>query len=187
MDQREEKRIVLEVLGGEANAYALLVRHYERPIFNLMVRMTGSQEDALDLAQETFLRAYEKLDGFKTSTRFFPWLYAIGLNLARDFLRKKKLDTVWIENVSEASPGMCVGPNQEREVLDRLDAVRVAEAMGRLPVEYREAIILRYKEELPMKDIAKALDVSVSGAKMRVSRGLGKLRDLVAEAEAGRA
>jgi RNA polymerase sigma-70 factor (ECF subfamily) len=85
-----EETLVYEILSGDVDSYALLVKRYQKPIYNLMLRMTGSEQDALDLSQETFVRAYEKLEKFDPSASFFPWLYTMGLNLARDFLRRAK-------------------------------------------------------------------------------------------------
>ena len=71
MSIREESLIISDILDGDPDAYAILVKHYQKPIFNLMIRMTSSEEDAFDLTQETFVHAYEKLDRFRLSSRFF--------------------------------------------------------------------------------------------------------------------
>lgn len=177
MDTQEENRIIAEVMDGNADAYGLLVKRYERPIYNLMMRMTSSAEDALDLSQEAFLKAYEKLDKFKTGSRFFPWLYAIGMNLARDFLRKKKAQTVSTEELLVEEGELRVEAGQEKELMLNISLEELSSALVKLPDDYREALILRYHKEMSMREVAVALDISVSGAKMRVHRGLIKLRD----------
>ncbi len=83
MDEWVDRKSIMEVLSGNVDAYRDLVQRYQKPIFNLMYRLTGSREDARDLAQETFIKAYQKLDHFKLGSRFFPWLYTIGLNPER--------------------------------------------------------------------------------------------------------
>jgi RNA polymerase sigma-70 factor, ECF subfamily len=171
-----DQQAVSAVLSGDANAFAVLVERYQKPIYNLMIRMTGSQADALDLAQETFLRAYEKLDRFNSGRKFFPWLYAIGLNHARNFLRRARLEPGPMpEDWEELGHGSHHGEEEDCLCL-QLDHQRLQQALLELPVEYREAVLLRYHEELSMEDIAAALQLSVSGAKMRVHRGLDKLR-----------
>jgi RNA polymerase sigma-70 factor (ECF subfamily) len=156
-----------------------LVKRYERPIFNLMLRMTGSESDALDLAQEAFVRAYEHLGRFKMEKPFFPWLYTIALNGARNFVRRRRAgrETALDDQEPAAEPNRF--GDQEDRLCARLDLERVYQALQRLPVDYREAVFLRYHEDLSMEDLAAALQVSLSGAKMRVHRGLAKLRAIL--------
>lgn len=175
----DESRIVSEILCGDAEAYAILVKRYQKPIYNLMIRMTSSQEDAFDLTQETFLRAYERLEKYNPSSRFFPWLYTLGLNLARDFLRKGKRENAKSLESELAQRNFSNPSEQEEVLLERLDAGRLKNVLEKLSLDYREAIILRFHEGMSMKDIALALGISVSGAKMRVHRGLLMLRHLL--------
>jgi RNA polymerase sigma-70 factor (ECF subfamily) len=183
MDLSDDQKIITAVLAGNENAYSILVQRYQRPIFNLMYRVTSSYEDALDLAQETFIKAYEKLDTFRSGSRFFPWLYTIGFNHARNFMRRDKLShEVFYQNWREESDldGLA---RQEDKMHVKLDLQHLFQGLQRLPVDYREALILRYHEGLSMEDIAAALQLSVSGAKMRVHRGLLKLRQIIFEDE----
>lgn len=166
--------LVREILAGDAEAYAVLVKRYQRPIFNLMLRMTYSDEDARDLTQDTFIRAYEKLEQFKASRSFFPWLYTIGMNLARDFQRKAKVSRNAQEAlIREQDPLPVSGGNPHGDV----EAKKVGRLLEKLPEDYREALMLRFHEGLSMNELSDALGISVSGAKMRVSRGLAQLRE----------
>jgi RNA polymerase sigma-70 factor (ECF subfamily) len=183
MDIREESLIISDILAGDPDAYAILVKRYQRPIFNLMIRMTSSEEDAFDLTQETFVRAYEKLDRFRLSSRFFPWLYTIGMNLARDFLRKRKIMGIGAEELYESQKNLSMEPGQENTLVEELDAQGVKAALQKLPLNYREAITLRFHEGMSMRDVAFALGISISGAKMRIHRGLLKLRQLIIRGE----
>ena len=90
METSEEVDIIKSVLGGDRNSYVLLVDRYKTPIFNLAYRMTGSYEDASDLAQETFVKAFENLGRFDQEKKFFVWLYTIGLNLVRNHLKREQ-------------------------------------------------------------------------------------------------
>jgi RNA polymerase sigma-70 factor (ECF subfamily) len=171
-----EPNLIYEILAGDAEAYAILVRRYQKPIFNLMLRMTSSDEDALDLTQETFVRAYEKLEQFKTSSPFFPWLYTIGMNLARDFQRKAKASRTALEALSwDPDPRSNPGENLH----ETAEAQKVRQLLQTLPPDYREALILRFHEGLSVTELASAIGTSVSGAKMRIHRGLLKLRELL--------
>jgi RNA polymerase sigma-70 factor (ECF subfamily) len=177
--EKNEEKLISDILAGEADVYAVLVRRYEKPIFNLMLRMTSSEADAVDLTQETFVRAYEKLDRFKSSGRFFPWLYTIGLNLARDHLRKTKTAKNLENELQGPNNPFYQDSGQEHDLLENLNVEKVGMALKQLPSEYREAVFLRFHEGMAMKEIAQALQISVSGAKMRVHRGLLKLRQLL--------
>jgi RNA polymerase sigma-70 factor (ECF subfamily) len=178
MDHLDDQDIIAAVLNGDVNTYRVLVERYQKPIFNLMCRMTNSHADALDLAQETFVTAYEKLDHFKNGSRFFPWLYTIGINRARNFLRKRNVEKRSLSETWEEflTPG-CFVPSAEKT--DPLDVHCLQQALLQLPFEYREAVMLHYREGFSMEEIARSLQLSVSGAKMRVHRGLEKLRHII--------
>ena len=179
MDQPDDQQVISAVMNGNVNAYSILVQQYQKPIFNLMYRVTGSYEDAKDLAQETFIKAYEKLDHFKMGARFFPWLYTIGYNHARNFVQRGKPFWQSSDEDFENNSGLDYPSQQEERVLAQIDFLRIYQALDQLPVDYREAVILHYHEGLSMEDIAMALQLSVSGAKMRVHRGIKKLKEII--------
>ncbi len=186
MDQRSDQEVISAVLDGNINAYAVLVARYQQPIFNLMYRMTRSHEDAVDLAQEVFFKAYKQLYRFREGQRFFPWLYTIGLNLSRNFLRRNKsARNVPIEDCEPIS-GLDYPGQEEERMCSRLDMKRLHHALEQLSVDHREALILRYHEEVPVEEIAAALGLSESGVRMRISRGLKKLRDLLVGENGGK-
>ncbi len=173
-----EETLVHEILSGDVNAYAVLVKRYQKPVFNLMLRMTGSEQDAIDLTQETLVRAYEKLEKFDPAAPFFPWLYTMGLNLARDFLRRAKRSPI---EPSDSENDFSVEIDLEGKLADQIDIQQVQEGLQFLPVDYREALLLRFHEGLSVNEVAQALGLSLSGAKMRIHRGLLKLRQLLVE------
>lgn len=178
MDSRDEQYCIDRVLGGETNAFSALVERYQKPIFNLMYRMSGSSDKAADLTQETFIRAYQKLERFHPGKRFFPWLYSIGLNLARDFARKNTGNPQTGSTPNPESFSSCNSPGDQHDSMcDSLEFLRLEKALDGLPLIYREALILRYHDECSMNDIAAALNLSLSAAKMRVHRGLEMLRE----------
>ena len=179
MDSSDDQQVIRAVMNGNVNAYSILVQQYQKPIFNLMYRVTGSYEDAKDLAQETFIKAYEKLDHFRMGARFFPWLYTIGYNHARNFVQRGKPFQQSSDEDFENNSGLDYPSQQEERVLAQIDFLRIYQALEQLPMDYREAVILHYHEGLSMEDIATALQLSVSGAKMRVHRGIKKLREII--------
>lgn len=178
METYDDGKIVTEVLAGNKNAFGILVRRYQKQVFTLMHRFASSPSEAADLTQEAFLRAYNRLETFQPGKKFFVWLYTLSLNLARDYKRKNKKTANLTENINDAYRET---PDQERRLIQKGETMALLEALYRLPEDLREALILRYREELSMKDIALVLNLSVSGAKMRIHRGLIKLRELFFE------
>ena len=179
MNSLDDQEIITAVLDGDKDSYSELVLRYQKPIFNLMYRLTGSYDDALDLAQETFIKAYENLDHFKQGARFFPWLYTIGFNHGRNFKRRDKVSLSLFSGDREEEPSPGNLSRQEEQLVFQIDSKRIFRALQHLPDDYREAVILHYHEGLSMEDIAVALNLSNSGAKMRVHRGIKKLKEIV--------
>ena len=181
MRMTDEARIIAAVLDGEVNAFEPLIAKYEKPIFNLMYRTTGSVDEAVELTQEAFLKAYDKLDQFQRKRNFFSWLYALSVNIGRDYLRYKKRNPPSIhDNPGHISGDMSLDPAPEDPRMTE-DVQSLLKALDQLPIDYREAVVLRFREECSMQEIAEMLDLSVSGAKMRVHRGLAKLRTILGD------
>ncbi|MDM8524868.1 RNA polymerase sigma factor [Desulfococcaceae bacterium HSG8] len=176
MDQKQEKTIIKRVQAGDRDAYACLVDKYKGPVFNLAYRMTGSFQEAEDLAQETFLKAYAAITRFDAKKRFFPWLYTISLNLIRNHLKRKR--KVSSEILQDNITGDDTG-NPENTVVRHQESEKLSRCLEKLPADLREAVILRYYQELSFGDVAETLEISLSAAKMRVYRGLEKLRSFM--------
>ncbi len=177
MDISDERDIIKKILKGDVNAFSILVKRYQKPIFNLMYRMCGSHDEAAELTQETFIKAYEKLNLFNMKRKFFPWLYSIGINVGRDFLRKRNRQRYY-EVSTEELPQFKAIPDNRIRIDEQPDFERLEKALSKMPIKYRKAIILRYHHDMPIKEIAKALNLSISGVKMRLSRGIKALRNL---------
>lgn len=161
--------MVEAALMGNTNAFGGLVRKYEKPIFNLMYRTTGSPEAAADLTQDAFLKAFDKLHTYRPGRKFYSWLFALAVNTARDHLRRDRRQPDVTDHDPEIAPA-----GEAPDITD--DFQSLLEIMRTLPVQDREAVLMRFREGLKMKEIAERLGLSVSGAKMRVRRGLAKLR-----------
>ena len=176
MNQKKEKEIIKLILKGNRDSYTFLVDRYKGPIFNLAYRMTGNDQDADDLAQETFVKAYEALKRFNLKKRFYPWLYTIALNLIRNHLKRRKAS--FTENADRIAPDQWDRDlnNPEKVMVSDQKTERLAFYLQKLPLGLREALVLRFYQDLPFEDIADILDISLSSAKMRVYRGLEKLR-----------
>jgi RNA polymerase sigma-70 factor (ECF subfamily) len=189
MDHKSEAEIVAKVLNGERQAYALLVEEYKTPIYNLAYRMTGNSQDAEDLAQETFLRAFNQLFRYDTKRSFFTWLYTISLNIIRNHLKKnsnrRRDDFRQGEKISGTGEFDDKRfTSQESQVIDEGRKEReekLESCLQKLSPELRELMILRFYQELPFEAIAEITGLSLSAIKMRVYRGLEKLRKYIEE------
>ena len=180
MTPTEENQIVERVLQGEREAFAALVDAHKGAIFNLAFRMTNSYQDADDLSQETFIRAYRNLRQFDPRKRFFTWIYTIGLNLIRNHLKKHGREMTRetaARNSSEA--GIDQGAQAERDMMQAQEIRRLEIGLQKLPAYLREAVVLRFYQELSFEELATILDASLSAVKMRVYRGLDQLKQLI--------
>ena len=186
MRPKERMKAVVadEVVGrarsGDQNAFRTLVEAYSRDVFRLAFRITRNEQDAEDTAQETFIRAYQKLDGFEARANFGTWLYRITANSAIDQLRRKKRHedrNTPLEDVTVRG----VPPGQERAVFGRQVRERVESAMASLSELERAAFVLRHFEELSLVEIGATLDITVSATKQAIFRAVRKLRVTLAK------
>jgi RNA polymerase sigma-70 factor (ECF subfamily) len=170
-----DERLVEAFQAGDLAAFDLLVLRWERKIQGTVYRVLGTEEDARDVTQEAFLKAFRSLHGFKGQSRFSSWLYQIALNLCRDRLRRKRGKAfVSLDSLEEDGglPGLSPYEQAERGALCGL----VREALAELPDEQREVIVLKEYQELTFVEIAEILDVPLSTVKTRLYRGLVGLR-----------
>jgi len=176
----EEKKIIEDVIAGNCDSYASLVDAYKGMVFNLAFRMTGSYQDADDLAQETFIKAYLNLRSFDPGKRFFTWLYTISLNLIRNHLKKKgrNLSGV-ITDSSVSEEEISHGDRAERVLIEAQETSRIERCLQKLPIDLREAVVLRFYQDLSFDEIAITSGTSPSAVKMRVYRGLERLQRLM--------
>ena len=183
MDQKTEAEIVVRVLKGDRQAYALLIDEYKNPIYNLAYRMTNNSEDAEDLAQETFLRSFRELSRFDTNRRFYTWLYTISLNLIRNHLKKSNRKTGFLKReIYFEGAGLkkseCLDIPATKEIKDEKEA-QLEICLQKLSPELRELLVLRFYQGFSFEMISEITGCSQSAVKMRVYRGLEKLREMM--------
>jgi RNA polymerase sigma-70 factor, ECF subfamily len=175
-----DEELVARSIGGDANSFNELIKRWERPIYALAYRQIGREEDARDVCQETFLRAYRALNGFRGQAKFSSWLYRIALNLCRDWLRRERRtpvvtvseDVDLIELASKLEPSESVEDRVARHDLSRA----VERAMAVLPEEQRTAILLKEYHGLTFQEIADLVGCPLSTVKTRLYQGLAVLR-----------
>jgi len=176
MDQKIGAEIVAKVLKGDRQAYALLVDEYKSPIYNLAYRMTANVEDADDITQETFIRAYQYLWRYDPRKKFFTWLYTIAFNLIKNHLRKNKKNK--LSDEINASSLTYNNPSTEEKLIEDQE---ISSCLLKLEDELRALLIMKYQEELSFDEIAGITGKSLSAVKMRIYRGLERLRELMKE------
>lgn len=179
MDQDQEQEIIGRMLGGDRSAFTDLVEKYQSPIFNLAYRMTGSYEDADDLTQEIFIRAYQKLQQFDPNKKFFTWLYTIGVNHIRNHLKKNFRDVLHLKAANSSLEQQQRNGEEEGDVLSDERMIRLEQVIRKLPVDLREAIILKFMQDLTFEEVADVMGDSVSAVKMRIYRGLEKIKQMM--------
>jgi RNA polymerase sigma-70 factor (ECF subfamily) len=176
-----DEDLVLAFQAGDTSAFDLLVRRWDRKIQGAAFRVLGSDDEARDVSQEAFLKAFRGLGGFKREARFSSWLYQIALNLCRDRLRRRKGREMLSLDVLEDSGQGLPGPAPTAlELVEARDLARVvAAAVQQLSDEQREAVILKEYQGLTFPEIAEVLGVPVSTIKTRLYRALSQLRALL--------
>ena len=181
MTRDEESRIVQKVLKGDVNAFEKLVLEYEKSVYNRALRMTGNSEDASDMTQEAFIKAYNSLQSFRGDSKFSVWLYRIATNVCLDFLRSKsRKPTVSLsveDNEGEEVQLDVADESQSPELL--LDRQMTRESVRRgletLSPEYRQILLLREIQGLSYDEISQTLGLEVGTVKSRIFRARKKL------------
>ena len=164
----DDRKIIERVLKGDTEAFNLLVRQWEKPIYNFIVRMIGNRDEAMDLCQDAFMKAYRELGTLKDLDRFSAWLYRIAHNTCFSRLRKDQGKTfVELEPEIRAS---------RMPIESRL---AVEKALQELPEEQREVVVLKVFQDLKFEEIAAIQDAPVSTVKSRLYMGFEKLRSIL--------
>jgi RNA polymerase sigma-70 factor, ECF subfamily len=174
-----DEDLVVAFQSGDIPAFDQLVRRWDRKIQGVIYRLVGNHDEARDLSQEAFLKAYRALGTFKQEARFSSWLYQIALNATRDRLRRRRRRTdLSLDDVEEkGESSLRDGAPSALDLIESSDLSRaVAAAMAALPEEQREVVILKEYQGLTFPEIAETLDVPLSTVKTRLYRGLGQLR-----------
>lgn len=179
----EDREIIEKVMAGDNDAYGELVERYQTRVYNLALRMCGNEEDAFDLSQEAFVRAWKGLAGFQFESAFSTWLFRLTSNLCLDFLRaKKRRATVSLTMTGEEdeqaqldvpdpamTPEEAVIASEERELL--------TQALNSLSADYRQIITLRAINDLSYAQIAEILQIQEGTVKSRLSRARTELKN----------
>jgi RNA polymerase sigma-70 factor, ECF subfamily len=171
----EDADIVQQVLSGKHEQYALLVQRYQEPLIHFLRGILGTEEEVWDCTQEAFLAAYRNLWRYSPAHTFRAWIYAIARNKAIDLIRKRKKEfpLTLDERIVDQQPG------PEEAWLAKEQAINVREILEELPEPYRQALYLRYQQELSYEEISMVLNIPISSVKTHLHRGKEKLRQIM--------
>ncbi len=179
MEQQDEVNYIKRILEGETNLFSYFLDRYGRPIYSLIVQIVSCKEDAEELTQDSFVKAFRKLDSYKGDCNFSTWLYRIAYNTAISATRKQKKDFLSIEesvidNVSDKEVDEMLGDSSNEEIISKLER-----ALTMLNADERVLIALFYNEDKSVEELASILKLTTSNAKVKLHRIRKKLYVLI--------
>ncbi|UCV07848.1 RNA polymerase sigma factor [Dechloromonas denitrificans] len=174
MVDEAESGLIARAQAGDQRAFTALVRHYQDRLFRFILRLTGNRDEALDLTQESFLKAHQALARWRPEASFRSWLFRIAHNTTLDLLRRRGC----IEFISfaecpggEAEPAFPdAAPQPDQRLADRQSVELLGRTLQQLPVEQREILLLRELEEMSYSEIAATLGIAEGTVKSRLAR-----------------
>ena len=173
-----DNEIISRVLKGEQNAYAELVNRYQAYVFTLVLRMVKSREDAEEVAQDVFVKAYRSLADFRGESKFSTWLYTIANTTSITFLRKKKLDVHSLDNEKVFEVADSKDSGLRANLVEQKSRVNmVNEAIAMLSPDDAEIITLFYKAEQNLEEISRILRLETNTVKVRLHRARTRLKE----------
>jgi len=187
MTREEESSLIQKVINGDKNAFEDLVLANQKHVYNLALKMTKNREDALDISQEVFLKAYRQLDTFRFDARFSVWLYKLTYNLCIDFLRKhaeNKAKTLPLEYESDEGEVILHEVpdlrNLPEDSLIRAETRKtIADSIQKLPPKLREVLIMREITGMSYEEISATLGTNSGTVKSRLSRARLRLAEIL--------
>ena len=180
MTEVSEKKIIEKVLGGDANAFEELVLKYEKTVYNLALRMVGDRDDASDMTQEAFIKAYGSLSSFRGDSKFSVWIYRITTNVCLDFLRsksRKQQVSLTVSDDDEDAQLDIPDPkaDHEQQLIKKISMQSVEEGLKTLPDKQRQILVMRELGGMSYAEIGAALSLEEGTVKSRIFRARKRL------------
>jgi RNA polymerase sigma-70 factor (ECF subfamily) len=182
----EDFRLIDLAVGGDEASYAKLLQRYKRPVYHMILKMVRNVDDAEDLTIESFAKAFRSLHRFKKDFTFSTWLFRIATNNTIDYIRKKKLNTLSIENTYTDDDGQSVSidvedenPDPQEETIKAQKAELIQIFVDKLPAKYQKLVRLRYFNELSYEEIAVALEAPLGTVKAQLHRARELMYEMV--------
>lgn len=187
MGDNKDWSVVKRCLNGDRQAYALLVEKYNKPVFNIVYRLTGNIEESREITQETFLKAYKSLNQARPEFKFSNWLFKIATNICWDQLKKKKIVEIPLNNSTSFADNIMNydisdnSLNPEEELIVKEQQEYIQKTIESLPFIYRRIIVLRYIQNLTYKEIADISKMPMGRVKVQLYRAHKILNDKLAD------
>jgi RNA polymerase sigma-70 factor, ECF subfamily len=170
----EDRDLIAKARRGDVEAYNLLVSRWEKRVFNYLLRLVSNREDAMDVSQDVFLKAYQNLPKLDDAAKFAGWLFRIAHNEAFSLLRKRRPETELLNEPRPAERGSALLPMEL--------SLAVESALGRLSEDQREAVLLKVYQGFKFEEMAEILNIPVSTVKSRLYTALDLLKTTLAPA-----
>jgi RNA polymerase sigma factor (sigma-70 family) len=183
--KEEDIQLVARARNGDERAYRALLEKYERAVFSICLRMVRNRDEATDLSQESFIKVFGSLDRYNSAYAFSSWLFKITSNLCIDYLRKRRIDTLPMDQPIDGDKGeiqrqyAAPDPTPEESLDRREKMARLESAIDALPEHYRIMLILRHQEDLSYEEIADHLSIPLGTVKARIHRAREMLKGLL--------
>lgn len=172
----DDQTLIKQALEGKQEAFKLLMERHRSSVQYVILRLVHNYDESLDLVQETFVKAFGSLANYKSKFRFTTWLYRIAANCSIDYLRRKKIEALSLDQSLETDRGRLeiVIPDRtfdpEKDLTLKQRELSIEEAIASLPRKYKEVILLRHKEDKSYEEIASILHLSAGTVKARIFR-----------------
>lgn len=180
-DNLSEQNLIKKILEGDRNQYEVLVKRYSPIIFHVVRKFEKDEEEVRELAQQIFVKAYERLDSFRMNSKFSSWLYSLALNHCRDYSKNIRRGNKRISEMDasyiEASMGDERTPHLRLEM--REWKLRLKQALSKLTEEYSEPFLLKYRDGMSYEAMSEQMGVSISALKVRVHRARKELKKII--------
>ena len=172
--------LIKKARRGDGRAFSMLIENHERFVFNVVYRITGNAEDARDVSQEAFIKAFKNFESYDESSAFSTWLYRIAVNTAIDYIRKrKKENSISFEDYIVDEKNQKGDSGIEEKVISKEGVKNIISAVNMLEDEFKTVIVLRDMEGMEYKEISDITGLPLGTVKSRLSRGRGKLRQMI--------
>lgn len=178
-EETDDRETIRRILRGEAQLFSKLVERYKAFVFTIAWRYTNNREDAEEIAQDVFVKAYRSLADFRSDSKFSTWLFSITRNTCSTFSRKRKLETTSLSNENVFEHAAIQDASDNDTGIERSKAAVLNKAIGLLHTEDATVITLFYKGEQSLEEIGQILGITANNARVKLHRARQRLREII--------
>jgi RNA polymerase sigma-70 factor, ECF subfamily len=176
----DDQTIIEQIMNGDKQAYTMLVKRYQQKVFQLTMGFLHNSDDAADLAQEVFIKVYQKLSSFKGEAQFSTWLYRIAVNMSINFQRKRKFQSFFRRIENEKESLQIAGENDADQQMMKDEQKKILKTvLDQLPANQRKAIVLSHYDDLSNNELAEVMQLSVKAAESLLFRARAQMQKIL--------